>query len=238
MLQRWSGALVLCFLTLLFGSIPAVAVAQLSEDSHWGVSASVTPTWKSHERLLELLFGLDGEGEIEGSEFTVGLVRGSMRGGEWGVSFVRKPFKNGGTLVEGGEPDCFENFCSSHTSTKVMQDVALRGIEFHSFIPFVTIADRVQIGVNVGGGIGFPEGTIIETEQSTFSDPLFGSDTNTDTFVSPANEVMYKYVPLAKAEVQGAIIVAPGLKIKISGGLNLPSSTSFRIGVVYLIGAN
>jgi hypothetical protein len=43
--------------------------------------------------------------------------------------------------------------------------------------------------------------------------------------------------PLAKLEAEGAVILAPGLKVKIAGGLNFPSLGA-RVGVVYLIGAN
>jgi hypothetical protein len=58
-----------------------------------------------------------------------------------------------------------------------------------------------------------------------------------DIFSSPADETLYPVVPLLKLEAQGAILVAPGLKLKVSGGLNSPSQAAFRIGVTYLIGA-
>lgn len=226
---------------ILLASMPSIAMAQLSKDGHWGVAASFNPTWTSHDKFREFLYGLDGDWDLEGSEFSIGLVRGSMGGGEWGVSFVRKPFKNGPPLVEvDSETSCFQNFCSGFTSTdtQTMQDVYMRGVEFHSFIPFVTMANRVQIGVNVGGGIAFPEGTFVETRDFVSTVTGFPPQTDSFTEVRPADEVMYKYVPLAKAEVQGAVIVAPGLKVKVSGGLNMPSAFTFRIGVVYLIGAN
>lgn len=61
---------------------------------------------------------MDWSGEIEGSELTIGIVRGSTRGGEWGVSFVQKPFEDGSTSVRVDE-SCENGFCSSIDQTFV-----------------------------------------------------------------------------------------------------------------------
>jgi len=207
---------------------PSVAAAQ--EVSRWGVGVSFTPSWKADEELRAKLLNLEGEGTIEGKEVTVGFVRGSVAGGDWGVSYVQKQIDDGATLVQ-GEDEC-GGIC-----TDILRDVYLRGVEFHWFLPLVTFAERVQLGVNVGGGVGFPEGTVDSTV--VFTTPPIGpfpAQTFTDTMIYAANELLYAAIPLIKAEVQAAIRIAPGLKIKASGGLNAPSVAAFRIGAVYLIG--
>jgi hypothetical protein len=123
----------------------------------------------------------------------------------------------------------------------VFQNVYLQGVEFHSFIPFATIKDRVQIGLNLAGGIARTRGEIEETFEnvSRFTLPNGQVITNTDTSsgVFPADEIIYKYQPLGKVEAQAAFILAPSFKLKVGGGFNMPSAAAFRVGAVFLIGA-
>src|SRR5438128_1641796 len=80
------GGLCLCLL-------PAAAYAQAGKEGHWGVSFSATPQWTLAAPLKKAL-SENGETNIKGNEVTVGVVHGSTLGGDWGVSFVRKPFDN------------------------------------------------------------------------------------------------------------------------------------------------
>ena len=217
---------------LLLLALPAVVSAQDGRSKHWGPSVFFGPQWKITESLREMLF--DGEGPIEGEEFTVGLVRGSRLGGEWGVSFIRKKIKDT-TLVE-TESGCFEGGgCSSNTETRVFHDVRLEGVEFHWFIPFVTLAERVQIGINAGVGVANIKGTIDETFESTFT---FNNQTQTniDSETLPAKDVLWPIYPLGKVEAAVSVTVAPGLKVRATGGFNFPG-VGARVGAVYLIGA-
>jgi hypothetical protein len=232
---RWAGGIA-CVLVAFAGD---AAYAQTTKTSHWGASVSFTPQWKAHGELQDLLW-VEGEDRIEGSEFTVGIVRGSTRGGEWGVSFVRKPVKDGLTITNfTSESD--GQFSVEQTHRVVFQDVYLQGVEFHSFIPFATIKDRVQIGLNLAGGIARTRGEIEETFEnvSRFTLPNGQVITNTDTSsgVFPADEIIYKYQPLGKVEAQAAFILAPSFKLKVGGGFNMPSAAAFRVGAVFLIGA-
>lgn len=183
---------------------------------------------------------MNWNGPLEGSEFTVGAGRGSTRGGDWTVSYVRKPIDDT-TLVE-VEQNCFGGGCTTTTQTRSLRDVWLKGVEFNWSRPFVTIKDRVQIGIDAGGGIASAKGNIQETVafEDVFTNPVTKQvirNVFSDIHTIPASDVLYAWVPLIKFEVQGAVIVHPSFKIKASGGLNMPSTSSVRIALVYLIGA-
>ncbi|MEQ1869304.1 MAG: hypothetical protein ABL961_04715 [Vicinamibacterales bacterium] len=242
-------------------------LAQSSKDSHWGLGASFTPTWTSRDDFREKIFSLEGEGSVEGTAFTIGVVRGSTAGGDWGVSFVKKPIKDGSGSVLTQKDQFCANACTTTTTTetRATQSAFLQGVEFHWSKPFVTIKKRAQIGLNVGGGVAMPKGNILETQEFLQSPPPFRPtlppgvpnfnectlfsqispggtcrltpDGYVLTETRPAKDVMLPYIPLITLEVEGAVILAPGLKIKIAGGFNAPSDRSVRVSAVYLIGA-
>ncbi len=216
---------------LLMTLVPVSAFAQLSDSKHWGVSVSFTPKWEAMDRFRDVF--VEEEGTIEGTEFTIGFARGSMRGGDWGVSFVRKPFKDGSTFSE-TSTDCEPAFgCFTSTRTLVFRQVYLRGVEYHWSKPFVTFADRVQVGMNISAGAGFVEGNIEETHELTAPPPAPGFH---DTFVGPAKDTLWPVYPLIKVEAEGSVAIVPGVKVKVSGGFNFPGITA-RIAAVYLIGS-
>ena len=216
---------------------PRTAAAQ-TKDKHWGVAASISPSWTSIDTFKDMLY-VEGGDPLEGKEFSIGVARGSTLGGEWSVSYVRKPIND--MTVTDSEQQCFStDNCFSSSSTQTFRNVYLRGVEYLAAIPFATIKQRVQVGIVVGGGIAVPEGEVTETFTSTSTfrpapnQPLV-AQTNTDTTVSQADEVFFKLQPLGKVEGMADVILAPGLKIRFSGGLNVPG-TGFRISGVYLFG--
>jgi len=236
--RRVSVRLVRAWVTagiLLAGAVaPAVAEAQ----SHWGVAASFIPQWTEYKKLREVL--IDGEGELEGSQVTIGIARGSVRGGDWGVSFVRMPIKDGAAIANPGE--CEPQPCQPVVQTVTMRGVHLQGVEGHWSPTFVNIG-RVQVGATIGGGIGMPRGTV--EDQLEFPDNVIDLPNGQllvipgfrDSMTLPVEEVLRQQVPLVYAEAHANVIAAPGLKVRVSGGLN-GIGTGVRIGLVYLIGAN
>ena len=226
-------------LLLTTTAAPAFAQASPEPPSSWGVFVNFVPTWKGSSSFTDI-FLFDGEGTVEGSDFSIGLARGKTLGGHWGVGYTRKKYKDGTTLVA-SESGSEGNSSFSSTETLVFRNVYLDAIEFFSFIPFVTIKERVQVGLTVGGGAGFPKGTIDQTfvQSFTFTPPTGPPQTQTDTDSEsgPAKDYIFGIQPLFRLELVGAFIVAPGLKVTAGGGLNAPSMFAFSIGAVYLIGA-
>lgn len=236
MLRR-AVVLVVCLLTFLSA---APAFAQDGKAPHWGVIFSFTPTWKAHETFQDLFLIEDAGQKFEGDEFTIGVARGSTLGGNWGVSYVRKRIKDGFTTTT-HDSQTETNFSFQSTETSEFQNVYVEGFEVHKFIAFANIKNRVQIGLNVAGGVGFPKGNVRTVYDATFVNTFPGFppqvQTQHEDMTQPAKDVILSIQPLGKVEAQGSFIITPGLKINVSGGLNLPSVTAFRIGAVYLFGA-
>jgi len=77
-------------------AFPTSVLAQ-SEKSHWGVVVAFTPEWFVAEGLFEDLFESQPN-DLTGSEFQIGIARGRMLSGDWGVSLVRRKVKEGSTI--------------------------------------------------------------------------------------------------------------------------------------------
>jgi hypothetical protein len=231
--------LTFALLLIAASAVPARAQTTTAEPPpSWGVFVNFAPTWKANSTFQEI-FLAEGEPTVEGSDFTVGFVRGRNLGGHWGLGYTRKRIKNGTTLVNQGS-ESGDNFTVTYSDTLVFRDVYYDSLEVVVFIPFTTIKNRFQVGLNVGGGAGFPKGTIESTfvSVSTFTPPTGPPQTQTQTDESsgPAKDYIMSIQPLFKLEVLGAYIVTPGLKVTFGGGLNAPSTAAFSVGAVYLIG--
>src|SRR5262245_32345667 len=95
-----SVALFVGLVTLL---TPAAALAQNDEGpNRWGVAVSFAPSWKVPEgdspfgKLAEVALTAGDLGyDVSGSDFRIGFVRGRHLQGDWGVSYVRRTFKEG-----------------------------------------------------------------------------------------------------------------------------------------------
>jgi hypothetical protein len=221
---------------------PGLAAAQ-SDQSHWGVRASFAPSWEIADPVKDLLFEETDEGTIKGSEFLIGFVRGSTRGGDWGVSFVRKPWEDGSGTTS-TDQDCFnqaQTICRPRVESTLTRGVYLDAVEVHWFIRIVNIKERVQVGVNVGGGIGSVKGDVVSTVDR-FEPTGFNQQGPTgfrpvhEEEILPAKDELLPVFPLFKTEALGSVIVTPALKVQVAAGINFPAYSG-RIGIVYLIGA-
>ena len=224
--------------------LPASGFAQ--DESHWGVAVSITPKWKVPDRFK---FVFDAQTiDITSQDFSIGIARGRTLGGDWSVSYVRKNFKDGSysddtevSCDDFGVPGCFRQ-----GSRRTLNNGTLSGIEALKFISFGTIKERVQIGMNVGGGIGSLKGDLEVREFDVDVTCPQGRCTGRqreDVFTVDVNDEDNRLYPLpvyplGKVEVAVGVILAPGLKVRASGGLDFPGTRTFAITGVYLIGAN
>jgi hypothetical protein len=228
-------------------------------QSHWGVGVSGSPEWVITQRFRDLLSDENETVNIEGSEFAIGLVRGSTLGGDISFNYVRKPWKDGIGFAS-DSTECFSpapnqpQICLRDREQNFFESVMLNGFEVDWFYAprFGRIKNRVQIGLNVGGGIGKFKGTIHKVDDRqepvfvpgpppTRDNPNPGGGTTRIVNVheeerNPVEDELMSVFPMAKIELMGAVIAAPAVKIKAAWGFNFPGN-GFRVLAVYLIGA-
>ena len=261
----------------LLSCVSAVPVfAQTTPRSPWGVVGGIAPTWKNTSRvepLAKLVFDERVVGILEGSEFRIGIARGRWRSGDWGVSFIRKRIDDRepttvqdgraclGTGTPVGEPLVMS--CELLLSVRTPRALQMTGVEFHKYLAFVTIAERVQIGLNFAGGVAQGQGStatehFTTTYSCTFSPGLFpdfsgddpcgggvkGPETSTspvpgesEPFVSLLNYDR-NVIPIGKVEIAATLIVTPQVKVRVGGGLNYPGQTTISVTGIYFFGTN
>ena len=262
------------FVVLTCWSLPLYA--QGSESSSWGVVGTFVPKWEvtsTFEPLAAFHFSEDDisiqDQNLQGNEFRIGIARGRVTGGDWGVSFVRRTLDDvnarasSGAGCSGGGSTVVVLRCDDFETNLARSDARLNGIEAHKFVPFVTIAERVQIGANFAGGIGFMSGhvdvaTFHATYTCTFPPGVFpGTSVNADgsldqcagaaisnrstTQTGSSSEDIgrlmksgSKRLPIGRAEIGAAVIVAPQFKIRIASGFSYPGMNRVTVtGVVF-----
>lgn len=200
---------------------PAPALAQLDESS-WGITVGGSPVWKVPTQLTELV--PDTTLDIRGSEFRLGLVRGTTFGGEWGVSLVLKRLSKE-SLIEVKDGNAVVRITAD--------DAEMLGLEVHRFFSFARVG-RAQIGLNLGGGVaklrGFLSGTV---------DQLSGADI---TATIPFNDVFslagqdLRFFPLGRAELAVAALIGDRVKVRVGGGFNMPGIQVASVTVSVLTG--
>jgi hypothetical protein len=216
-MHRWWPAL-LALAAILIG--PAPAQAQI-DDTSWGITGGVSPRWSMPGTLLADLFDATTL-DVKGPEFRVGVIRGTTNGGEWGVSLVHKRLSKQSSLeIEG----------STNVLTVVADDAELIGVEVHRFFPFAR-SGRVQFGANVGGGIaqlrGFVTGVQLGTTSTNFTLPF------PEAFVVAGREI--DWLPVGRAEIGAATLIGERLKVRVSGGFNMPGFQVASLSFSYLLG--
>jgi hypothetical protein len=240
-----------------FAQTPAPKAAQKAAStpspdkvSHWGVVFSATPEWHLPKKITDTFAGDGGSLAVVGSQFAIGIVHGRAMGGDWGVTFVHQPVKNGSRGSDTDSECGFTNGplpggCFNTGGGAVTQGVAMDGVQVHKFIPFATIKRRVQLGLNIAGGIGKLSGTLQKTSSDVTNvvvvNPKTGAKTGilttTVTTENVKDEVLGK-VPLGRITAVGAFIVSLAIKVRWEGGVIIPGAGFSTIGVTYLFGAH
>lgn len=250
------------------------AVAQQRPPASWGVVGTLVPKWQVPSSL-EVVAGLHiseddlaiEDQDLRGDEFRIGIVRGRPLGGDWGVSFVRRRFVDVNAEGDNGAGYGFSNGIYESTtalSRVSRRSVQLTGIEAHKFVGFATIANRVQLGLNLAGGFGKPSGqvdsalfiTTTRCRNPSFSLPTTAGpeienpcaapgatiiSQSTQPGGSSSNEAypgLFKrdLMPIGRVELGVGVAIVRQLTVRIAGGLNYPGTNNVTITGIYFFG--
>ncbi len=232
-------------------AVPAHAQVKLppygANANSWGVSGTFVPQWQFLDFLED---SMERSIEMTGSDFHIGIVRGRHLGGEWGASYIKRRVDNGSTLLDEntkclarpGQP----NVCARGTIQRTT-DATLTGLQFHRFFPFGTIAGRVQIGAVISGGFGRVRGQAEQTQEhlQITVNPVTGVTTigiQSESEIIEARDIfdhlpVAEYLPMGGLEGAVAVLVAPGVKVRLSAGANFPGFHRLAISAQYLFGS-
>ena len=232
--------LVIICLSLAALLTTAAPVAAQTRESHWGVSASLVPRWSFPSALANIW---NMETDMRGSEMRIGIVRGSDLGGDVGVSFVKKRVDDDSTVflresacldVPGAGTRC------ARGPYHLTRDAGMTGVEAHLFMPFATIRQRVQIGATVAGGVARVDGTsdrfiehlVVNGGAVTVATESAGSGPFQETLQDLPQD--WDVVPIGRVELAVGVLVRPGLKLRVTGGVNFPGFHTIGFHVQYL----
>jgi hypothetical protein len=218
--------------------LPSSLFAQDDRRSHFGVIATFSPSSDLRDKF-KMLFDAE-RFDISSQDFEIGVVvRGRHLGGDWGVSYVQKKYKEG-SFADNTEDVCFQS-CFRSGTLSIFHDVQLRGVSIHKFAPFVTIKRRAQIGLNFSGGVAQAHGHAERHEfDAQFSPPNSNVQTESATEIDAKDlfaDGEISTIPIWKVEIVGALLVAPGLKVRVGGGLNFTNYPAASVSAVYLFGS-
>ena len=208
------------------------ALAQARPKTQWGLSGSVTPKFYMWSSITD---GVK-QHTMSGRELTFGFVRGRVDGGDWGVSFVHKSFREGGSFTHTFD-SCFDPngpHCQQ-SETFTLHGVSITGVVVHWYKPLLTVRRRVQLWISVALGPGRTVGTIDKAVDGFVGQgfPLVLTPIHTFQNRPVTEDDLPAIFPLVRAEAAGAVILGRAFKIKIAGGLNFPSVRSFRVEGIY-----
>ena len=202
---------------LLLSLWPAgIALAQAPtgpQATHWGVTGSLAP-WTADDRFR--VFYDARTLDLSGQEVRFGVTHGGTRRGEFALLYVSKRIDEGGTLED-----------LTHRTFAVGPDVRVTGLMAEQFLPFGTIAGRVQPGFVMAAGAGKVSGSAVSLPENALVD----AQQVLRVFARPR-----RFQPLARAELAIAVSPAPGLKLRFSSGFNWPGSNRLSVTAMYFVG--
>lgn len=220
------------------GSQGAATSNSSDKQNHWGVTGGFA-TWDTPDSF-EVIFDAARIQGVKGRDFDIGVAHGSTLGGHLRLLYVRKRFDKGATLVRGIGGICVGGTCIETGGYYSMDNAWFDGFEADKFISFHTFARRIQLGLNVGGGIGFVKGTTTVTvvDARVVNGQLVRTESSGGS--GPASALIAgrsKYFPLFTVGPAVGLILAPGLKVQVGAGFNFPGTSKVAVSAVYLIGA-
>ena len=239
------AAVLWALLLIAVSGTPARAQV-VQESTRWGLTAAITPEWEFMHFLED---AMDKSISMKGDEVRIGVVRGTPLGGEWGISYVKRRVDDGSTIVQ-EKPKCLARgtgppVCAGGVSYET-RGALLNGFQLHRFFPFGSIARRVQIGAVVSGGVARLQGQAYETVEHLqgavgAGGPLLtiGRETRLiETRQIFSHTLVAEYLPIGGVEAAVAVLVAPGMKIRVSAGASFPGLHRVSLTASYLFGGS
>jgi len=227
---------------------PAATPAK-KKISHWGIVFSATPQWNLPTFVTNSFAGNGGSVVVVGSQYAIGIVHGRAMGGDWGVTFVHQPAKDGSRGADSDTECGFTNGpitggCFNTSGGIVTKGVLMNGVEVHKYVVFHTFKRRVQIGMEFAGGIATLSGTFLKTS-SDVTNIQFNPKTSTQTAVltttvttEDVTAELPSKVPVGRITLVGALIISPALKVRWEGGMIFPGQSASTVVVTFLFGAH
>lgn len=217
-----------------------------SPAAEWGVTFSLQPRWEVEPTGLaplvdadrEAIEGPDGRSTLSGSTWSIGFARGRVLGADWGVSFVQTRIRRDSVIDRLNLAGCQPPNCFSGGERLTFRDVSAIGPEVHFFIPFFTVRERVQPGIELAGGIARFRGRA-EVEGYVFDDATFRTATlvHRDGDIGAiTNKIYWDDVPwtlLGRIEPGVAVILSPRMKVHAGLGFHYPGTTYFSLKTTY-----
>jgi hypothetical protein len=195
----------------------------------WGLSAAVSPHWATPYSLRGL-FTSEQQFQFAGSELYLGITRGRITSADWGVAVVWKRIDEGSVVDRRSETSGTGIVYTTRPHTSLV------GLEVQRFIPLTTIADRVQLGINLAGGAGTYRGTLdaVSYYYPLVNGPATLAQTSSQVGAGSLSFGAINLAPLGKAEFAVALIANQHLKVRVGAGFNYPGFQALSLTLVYL----
>lgn len=225
------------FVMALLAVLAFASSASAQDKKSWGVQFGYDPGWQSmswFSKILPVTLNL------EGKDLRIGVIRGNIRGGDWGVEYVKGDLGNSSSITTNPSDFCDSvQHCGLSKTTYNLNDVSLSGPQAHWFKPFVTIKGRAQIGLNSAVGAVWIAGTVEKVEIKDYHDgrkPSVFEKRSTDDAAAAFKDVTsLSFLPLARIDLAVAAIATENIKVKVAVGLvGFPGRSKFNISVGYL----
>ena len=231
-----TGTRALLLAMLIAYAVPAAA----QDETRWGLTGSFVPRW---EFLHFIEDAMERDVDLKGADLTIGIIRGRMLGGEWGVSFVQRRIDDDSVVMQQESLKCvarsgLPDVCA-RGAFHVTSDAAMSGVQVHRFFPLGTIAERVQIGAVLTGGVARLRGDAQEVREhlQVTLNPATGSTSvavASESSTVDAREIfddtgLDEYIPIGGIEGAVAVLIGPALKLRVSSGASFPGFHTFSV---------
>lgn len=212
----------------------AAATTAQENRSQWGLAIQLVPRWE-----FPAAWGAEtrySEVELAGNEVSFGIVRGKLRGGDWGASLLWKGIADGSTATE--QAECIEEPRGRESCVRVThttQGAGLLGGQVHKTFGLKSFYSRVMIQLTVSAGVVGVQGNVEERSEYL----VYNAQTRETNVQSETRTILLKdaltgqeAVPVLGLEPRLAIHLLD-MKLFVGGGLHFPGVRLISVGAHY-----